>query len=61
MNNGHFLTFEIFQLNNEVSRCNDEGITALHNSICAGHYDIVRFLVENNADVNAQVLVVFIS
>uniref|UniRef100_A0A914X1F2 SH3 domain-containing protein n=1 Tax=Plectus sambesii TaxID=2011161 RepID=A0A914X1F2_9BILA len=38
----------------DVSVCNDEGITALHNAICAGHYEIVRFLVESNADVNAQ-------
>lgn len=25
------------------SAANDEGITALHNAICAGHFDIVRF------------------
>ncbi|VDP04948.1 unnamed protein product [Soboliphyme baturini] len=37
-----------------VSCCNDEGITALHNAICAGHYDILRFLVEAGANVNAQ-------
>lgn len=37
-----------------VSESNDEGITALHNAICAGHYEIVRFLVEADADVNAQ-------
>ncbi|KRZ62922.1 Apoptosis-stimulating of p53 protein 2 [Trichinella nativa] len=37
-----------------VSVCYEEGITALHNAICAGHYDIVRFLVEAGADVNAQ-------
>merc|ERR1712107_818385 len=30
------------------------GITALHNAICAGHYDIVKFLVEFGCDVNAQ-------
>jgi hypothetical protein len=29
----------------DVSRSNDEGITALHNAICAGHLDIVQFLV----------------
>ncbi|PAV91530.1 hypothetical protein WR25_24571, partial [Diploscapter pachys] len=40
------------QLGN-VSIANDEGITALHNAICAGHYEIVRFLIEQNADVNA--------
>ena len=27
------------------SGANDEGITALHNAVCAGHYDLVRFLV----------------
>lgn len=36
------------------SAANDEGITALHNAICAGHYDIVKYLVENGCDVNAQ-------
>jgi len=35
------------------SEANDEGITALHNSICAGHFDIVKFLVEFGCDVNA--------
>ncbi|VDK20257.1 unnamed protein product [Anisakis simplex] len=38
----------------DLSASNDEGITALHNAICAGHYEIVRFLVESAADVNAQ-------
>ncbi|XP_061173781.1 apoptosis-stimulating of p53 protein 1-like isoform X2 [Saccostrea echinata] len=36
-----------------VSEPNDEGITALHNAICAGHYDIVTFLVEFGCDVNS--------
>jgi len=35
------------------SEANDEGITALHNSICAGHFDVVKFLVEFGCDVNA--------
>ena len=35
------------------SEANDEGITALHNSICAGHFDIVKFLVKFGCDVNA--------
>ncbi|GBN04573.1 Apoptosis-stimulating of p53 protein 1 [Araneus ventricosus] len=42
---------------NEVpnpSAANDEGITALHNAICAGHVDVVTFLVEFGCDVNAQ-------
>ncbi|XP_076442262.1 apoptosis-stimulating of p53 protein 1-like isoform X2 [Babylonia areolata] len=37
----------------DVSRPNDEGITALHNAICAGHYPIVKFLTEFGADVNS--------
>ena len=36
------------------SAANDEGITALHNAVCAGHFDIVKFLVEFGCDVNAQ-------
>ncbi|GIX81447.1 apoptosis-stimulating of p53 protein 1 [Caerostris extrusa] len=36
------------------SAANDEGITALHNAICAGHVDVVTFLVEFGCDVNAQ-------
>lgn len=40
----------------DLSASNDEGITALHNAICAGHYEIVRFLVESLANVNAQVI-----
>ena len=39
----------------DPSAANDEGITALHNAICAGHFDIVRFLVQFGCDVNAQV------
>ena len=36
----------------DVSEPNDEGITALHNSVCAGHFDIVKFLVEFGCDIN---------
>lgn len=36
------------------SAANDEGITALHNAICAGHVEIVKFLVNFGCDVNAQ-------
>ncbi|XP_064621529.1 apoptosis-stimulating of p53 protein 2-like isoform X3 [Lineus longissimus] len=36
------------------STANDEGITALHNAICAGHFEIVKFLVEFGCDVNSQ-------
>jgi ankyrin repeat protein len=38
---------------------NDEGITALHNAICACHYEIVKFLIDNHANVNAQVIIFF--
>lgn len=37
----------------DVSAANDEGITALHNTICAGHFEIVKYLVEIGCDVNA--------
>ncbi|GFO35358.1 Apoptosis-stimulating of p53 protein 1 [Plakobranchus ocellatus] len=37
----------------DVSTPNDEGITALHNAICAGHYEIVKVLVEFGCDVNS--------
>ena len=43
----------------DPSAANDEGITALHNAICAGHLDIVEFLVEFGCDVNAQVRSLF--
>lgn len=36
----------------DISTPNDEGITALHNSVCAGHFDIVKFLVEHACDIN---------
>ncbi|XP_071810066.1 apoptosis-stimulating of p53 protein 1-like isoform X2 [Asterias amurensis] len=35
------------------SGANDEGITALHNAICANHYEIVNFLIMNGVDVNS--------
>uniref|UniRef100_A0A914CNQ8 SH3 domain-containing protein n=1 Tax=Acrobeloides nanus TaxID=290746 RepID=A0A914CNQ8_9BILA len=38
----------------DISMPNDEGITALHNAICACHYEIVKFLIDNHANVNAQ-------
>ncbi len=37
---------------NDISEPNDEGITALHNSVCAGHFDIVKFLVDYCCDIN---------
>ncbi|XP_077379329.1 apoptosis-stimulating of p53 protein 2-like [Festucalex cinctus] len=37
----------------DPSGANDEGITALHNAVCAGHADIVNFLVHFGVNVNA--------
>ncbi|KAL3113073.1 hypothetical protein niasHT_013538 [Heterodera trifolii] len=37
----------------DISIANSEGTTALHYAICAGNFDIVKFLIENGADVNA--------
>ena len=36
------------------SASNDEGITALHNAICAGHVDIMRYLINIPCDINAR-------
>ncbi|XP_044058711.1 relA-associated inhibitor isoform X2 [Siniperca chuatsi] len=38
---------------NDPSQPNDEGITALHNAICGGHYNVVDFLVRTGANVSA--------
>ncbi|KAJ8256628.1 hypothetical protein COCON_G00187800 [Conger conger] len=37
----------------DPSQANDEGITALHNAICGGHYAVVDFLVRIGANVSA--------
>ncbi|XP_042631042.1 relA-associated inhibitor-like isoform X1 [Cyprinus carpio] len=37
----------------DPSQANDEGITALHNAICGGHYPVVEFLVRIGANVSA--------
>lgn len=37
----------------DPSQPNDEGITALHNAICGGHYSVVDFLVRVGANVSA--------
>ncbi|KAJ3591235.1 hypothetical protein NHX12_009181, partial [Muraenolepis orangiensis] len=37
----------------DPSQPNDEGITALHNAICGGHYNVVDFLVRIGANVSA--------
>lgn len=42
----------IFQVENP-STPNDEGITPLHNAVCAGHHHIVKFLLDFGVNVNA--------
>ncbi|XP_043120737.1 relA-associated inhibitor isoform X2 [Puntigrus tetrazona] len=37
----------------DPSQANDEGITALHNAICGGHFLVVEFLVRIGANVSA--------
>ncbi|CAF92884.1 unnamed protein product, partial [Tetraodon nigroviridis] len=37
----------------DPSAPNDEGITALHNAVCAGHAEIVKFLVQFGVNANA--------
>ncbi|XP_040042770.2 apoptosis-stimulating of p53 protein 2 isoform X2 [Gasterosteus aculeatus] len=37
----------------DPSSPNDEGITALHNAVCAGHAEIVKFLVQFGVNANA--------
>lgn len=41
-----------FQVENP-STPNDEGITPLHNAVCAGHHHIVKFLLDFGVNVNA--------
>ncbi|XP_056623558.1 protein phosphatase 1, regulatory subunit 13Ba isoform X2 [Triplophysa dalaica] len=42
----------IYEVENP-STPNDEGITPLHNSVCAGHHHIVKFLLDFGVNVNA--------
>ncbi|XP_030621879.1 relA-associated inhibitor isoform X2 [Chanos chanos] len=37
----------------DPSQPNDEGMTALHNAICGGHYAVVEFLVRIGANISA--------
>ncbi|XP_041430179.1 MGC83480 protein isoform X3 [Xenopus laevis] len=37
----------------DPSKPNDEGITPLHNAVCAGHHHIVKFLIDFGVNVNA--------
>lgn len=34
------------------SQPNDEGLTALHNAVCASNFECVKFLVEFGCDIN---------
>uniref|UniRef100_A0A8C1V6X1 Tumor protein p53 binding protein, 2a n=1 Tax=Cyprinus carpio TaxID=7962 RepID=A0A8C1V6X1_CYPCA len=43
----------IYEESHDPSQPNDEGITALHNAVCAGHTEIVKFLVQFGVNVNA--------
>ena len=38
----------------DPSKPNAEGITALHNAVCAGHDEVVKFLVKYGCDINSQ-------
>ncbi|XP_076156619.1 protein phosphatase 1, regulatory subunit 13Ba isoform X8 [Alosa pseudoharengus] len=42
----------IYEVQNP-STANDEGITPLHNAVCAGHHHIVKFLLDFGVNVNA--------
>uniref|UniRef100_A0A8C8M2R8 SH3 domain-containing protein n=1 Tax=Oncorhynchus tshawytscha TaxID=74940 RepID=A0A8C8M2R8_ONCTS len=42
----------IYEVKNP-STANDEGITPLHNAVCAGHHHIVKFLLDFGVNVNA--------
>lgn len=42
-----------FQQVDDPSKPNDEGITPLHNAVCAGHHHIVKFLLDFGVNVNA--------
>lgn len=44
--------FPLFKVENP-SMPNDEGITPLHNAVCAGHHHIVKFLLDFGVNVNA--------
>lgn len=50
--NPHYISDVFFQVENP-STPNDEGITPLHNAVCAGHHHIVKFLLDFGVNVNA--------
>ncbi|CAM9689040.1 unnamed protein product [Lampetra fluviatilis] len=47
------LVNKIFPEVDDPSQPNDEGITALHNAVCAGHMNIVNYLLQAGVNVNA--------
>lgn len=53
----NYLALKLFLISHsqvqDPSQPNDEGITALHNAVCAGHTEIVKFLVQFGVNVNA--------
>lgn len=38
----------------DLSASHDEGVTALHNAVVAGHYEVARYLIEAGCDINVQ-------
>lgn len=54
--NHHLISVIPFFFSHQVdnpSTPNDEGITPLHNAVCAGHHHIVKFLLDFGVNVNA--------
>lgn len=47
-----FFKFSDLKVENP-SQPNDEGITPLHNAVCAGHHHTVKFLLDFGVNVNA--------
>lgn len=37
-----------------LSASHDEGVTALHNAVVAGHYEVAKYLIESGCDINVQ-------
>ena len=44
----------LFTKVDDPSKPNSDGITALHNAVCAGHDEVVKFLVQYGCDINSQ-------
>uniref|UniRef100_A0A915P6M8 ANK_REP_REGION domain-containing protein n=1 Tax=Meloidogyne floridensis TaxID=298350 RepID=A0A915P6M8_9BILA len=45
---------ELLKKGSDINSSNIDGVTALHQAVIDGNMDIVRFLVQHNADINAQ-------